>query len=142
MDLQSTVSWRDGMAFDAELDGFSFSIDADPRFGGAGAGPKPKGLTLTSLAGCTAMDVVAILGKMKVKPDSFQVHVGGDLADAHPKKFDVVAVRYVFTGDVPADKIVKAVKLSEERYCGVFATLRGNVEFTTQIEINGELIDS
>ena len=141
MSLSSSVSWRDGMTFDAELDGFKFAIDADPKFGGKGAGPKPKGLTLTSLAGCTAMDVVSILRKMKVEPSRFDVQASGDLTDEHPKRFSRIVVRYTFEGEgMDEGKIRKAVSLSEERYCGVFATLRGNVELETVIEINGQLV--
>ena len=141
MDLSSNVSWRDGMTFDAELDGFEFTIDADPKFGGRSAGPKPKGLTLTSLAGCTAMDVISILGKMKVQPTRFDVQASGDLTEEHPKRFSRIVVRYTFEGEgMDEGKIRKAVSLSEGRYCGVFATLRGNVEFETVIEINGAVV--
>lgn len=141
MDLSSSVSWRDGMTFDAELDGFKFALDADPRFGGRGAGPQPKGLTLTSLAGCTAMDVIAILKKMKAEPDRFEVSASGDLAEEHPKRFTRIVVRYVFEGEeLDEGKLRRAVSLSEERYCGVFPTLRGNVELETVIEVNGQVL--
>lgn len=141
MSLSSSVSWRDGMTFDAELDGFKFAIDADPKFGGREAGPKPKGLTLTSLAGCTAMDVISMLGKMRLEPSRFDVQASGELTDEHPKRFSTITVRYIFEGeDLDEGKLRKAVSLSEQRYCGVFATLRGNVEFETVIELNGQIL--
>ena len=71
--LESKVVWRDGMAFDAHADGHTFTIDAHETFGGQGLGPKPKSLTLTSLAGCTGMDVISILKKMRVEVRHFQV---------------------------------------------------------------------
>ena len=86
--VESKVVWRDGMAFDAHLEGFEFIIDADEQFGGQGLGPKPKGLTLTSLIGCTGMDVIAILKKMRVEVEGFEVSSVGTLADEHPKKFE------------------------------------------------------
>lgn len=139
--MQSKVVYADGMAFQAHLDGHRFMVDADPQFGGRDLGPKPKGLLLTSLAGCTGMDVVAVLKKMRVSPAKFEVVVDGELADEHPKKFTTVRVEYLFEGqDLPADKLKKAVSLSEERYCGIFATLRGNVSFETVIRCNGEVI--
>ncbi len=140
MDVDSTVSLRDGMTFGVELDGHSFTIDADPKVGGKDAGPKPKGLLLSSLAGCTAMDVISILRKMKAVPSRFDVQASGELTEDHPKKFTRIVVRYVFEGELDEGKVRKAVSLSEERYCGVFATLRGNVEFETVIEINSEVI--
>lgn len=137
---QSKVTWRDGMAFDAELEGFTFVIDADPKVGGRGLGPKPKALTLTSLAGCTAMDVIAILTKMKVALTGFEVAVDGELAEEHPKRFTDITLRYRFEGqDLPLKKLQRAVQLSEERYCGVAATLRPQATLVSEIWVNGAL---
>ena len=138
MEMQSTVVWTDGMAFDVELEGFHFAIDADAEFGGRGLGPKPKGLLLSSLIGCTAMDVIAILGKMRVVPATFEVSADSVLTDDHPKKFQTITLRYSFTGDdLPPNKVRRAVSLSEERYCGVRATLAPVVEIGHEIWVNG-----
>ncbi len=126
------------MAFEAELEGHRFMIDAYAEFGGRGLGPAPKGLLLSALAGCTALDVVSILEKMRVKPRRFEVKAEGQLAEEHPKRFLRIVVTYSFEGDdLPLDKLKKAVALSEERYCGVSATLRGNVELVSEIRVNG-----
>ena len=117
---KSTVSWKGKMAFEAEIEGKKFMIDADERVGGENQGPTPKPLMLTSLAGCTGMDVVSILKKMRVELDNFQVNVEGELTEEHPKHFVKMMVTYEFWGkNLPYDKIKKAVDLSEERYCGV-----------------------
>ena len=117
---KSTVSWKGKMAFEAEIEGKKFMIDADEKVGGENQGPTPKPLMLTSLAGCTGMDVVSILKKMRVELDNFQVSVEGELTDEHPKHFVKMMVTYEFWGkNLPLDKIKKAVNLSEERYCGV-----------------------
>jgi len=129
------------MAFQAHLDGHRFMVDADSQFGGRDLGPKPKGLLLTALAGCTGMDVISILQKMRVAPTHFEVVVDGDLADEHPKKFTTIRTEYLFEGEgLPVDKLKKAVNLSEERYCGISATLRGNVKMETVIKVNGEVV--
>ena len=142
MALESKVVWKDGMAFEAHIEGFQFMIDADEQFGGRGLGPKPKGLTLTSLAGCTSMDVVSILTKMRVELDGFSVEAVGTLVDEHPKKFDRITLRYNFEGkDLPLKKIERAVFLSEDRYCGVSATLTPTVEVVSEIWVNGERIE-
>lgn len=140
--METSVVHTEGMAFEVELDGHRFMVDADPQFGGTNKGPKPKGLLLSSLAGCTAMDVISILGKMRVEPARFEVKVDADLADEHPKKFVRIRVRYFFEGeDLPLDKLFKAVSLSEERYCGVSATLRGVVPMETVVLVNGEVVN-
>ena len=137
--MDSKVVWQNGMAFEAHLDGFNFTIDADAAVGGQGKGPKPKGLTLVSLAGCTAMDVISILKKMRVEPDHFEVGTEGKLTAEHPKKFTDIVVTYKFRGkDLPLDKIKRAIELSMENYCGVSATLKPAVNISAEIYINDQ----
>ncbi len=140
--METKVVLQDGMAFTAHIDGFEFTIDASPRVGGQDRGPRPKGLTLISLAGCTAMDVVSILRKMKQDVTGFSVEVGGELADEHPRKFDAITVRYRLEGNIDPDRARRAVALSEDRYCGVSATLKPGVPMQTEIWINGERLEA
>ena len=142
MKKSAKVVWQKGMAFEAHLDGFQFFIDADVEVGGENKGPKPKGLTMISLAGCTGMDVISILKKMRVNVDHFAVTTDSEIADDHPMKFDKIVIKYMLEGkDLPPDKVKKAVSLSEERYCGVTATLQPQVKITNEIFINGEKLD-
>lgn len=139
--MEANIIWQQGMAFKAHLDGFELTIDAGRDVGGSGRGPKPKGLTLVSLAGCTGMDVIAILKKMRIKPDYFEVRTDAVLADEHPRVIREIVVKYIFRGtDLPADKIKKAVNLSEERYCGVSATLKPTVKLRSQILLNDQTV--
>lgn len=123
-DLESAVTLQAQMHFIGELEGHAFSIDADPKVGGQGLGPKPKGLVLTALAGCTGMDVISILRKMRIEPEAFSVSAEADLTDEHPKVFSRIRLTYRFKGDVPRDKAEKAINLSQDRYCGVSAMLK------------------
>ncbi|MFO8063823.1 MAG: OsmC family protein [Spirochaetota bacterium] len=126
------ITHRDGLSFDADLQGHNIPLDADESVGGQNYGPTPKPLMLTSLAGCTGMDVAAILSKMQMPYDSFEVEVEGDVGDSHPKTYTDIRLRYVFRGDqLDSEKIEKAVKLSQEKYCGVSAMLRevSNLEY-------------
>jgi len=137
--MEGKVIWNDGMSFTGKLDGFDLIIDADEKVGGENLGPMPKGLTLISLAGCTGMDVISILKKMRVEVDSFEVSTQATLTEEHPKKFKTIKVTYELKGnDIPFEKVKKAVTLSEERYCGVSATLKSSVEITNEIFINGK----
>jgi putative redox protein len=139
--MDAKVVWQDEMSFDVELDGFHLTIDADATVGGRGLGPKPKGLLLVSLVGCTGMDVVAILKKMRVAIAGLEVSAQGQLSEDHPKKFEEIVVRYAFRGDdLPHHKLRRAVQLSEERYCGVRATLVPNVRIRNEIRVNGETL--
>lgn len=130
------VSWQDKMAFEAEVNGHKIMLDAAEAVGGEDRGPRPKPLMLTALAGCTGMDVISILKKMRVNVEDFNVVVEGDLTDEHPKQYYKMNVIYEFKGkDLPLDKLKKAVSLSEERYCGVSALYKKAIELTSEIKI-------
>jgi putative redox protein len=131
------VGWIDKMAFETEINGHKIVIDADEKVGGLDRGPRPKPFMLLSLAGCTAMDVISILGKMRVELDDFKVKVSGDLTEEHPKHFYRMHVTYEFWGkNLPMAKLEKAVNLSEERYCGVSAVYKKALELSSEIVIH------
>ena len=110
------------MAFEADVYGHKIMLDASEAGGGENRGPRPKPLLLAALAGCTGMDVVSILKKMRVEVEAFNVVVEGDLTEEHPKQYAKMHIIYEFKGkDLPMDKLEKAINLSEERYCGVSA---------------------
>ena len=124
------------MAFEAEISGHKILLDAKTEVGGENKGPQPKPFMLAALGGCTAMDVISILKKMRIELEKFNVIVEGDLTEDHPKHFYKMHVIYEFTGkNLPLDKLQKAVELSEERYCGVSAVYRKAMEVTSEIKI-------
>lgn len=134
--MEAKARWVDGMAFEAELNGHKIIIDAEEKFGGKDRGPRPKGLTLVSLIGCTGMDVVSLLYKMKVPFENFELDTHTELTDQHPKVFKDIEIIYIFYGknlEQYKDKIEKAVRLSQERYCGVSAMLKKNSNLTYKI---------
>ena len=93
----------------------------------------PMQLLLLSLGGCTGMDVISILNKMKVPPEEFTMEIEGERATEHPKVYTKIKITYKFKG-VPREKAEKAVKLSMEKYCSVSAMLRkGGVEISHEI---------
>jgi putative redox protein len=128
--------WQDNMAFEAEVNGFKIMLDAEPAVGGENRGPRPKPLTLVSLAGCTGMDVISILKKMRIEPDYFNVAVEGDMTEEHPRYYHKMNVIYEIKGkDIDIEKVEKAVNLSRDRYCGVFALLKQGAEITYEIRL-------
>lgn len=130
------VSWTGEMAFEADVNGFKLVIDADEKVGGQNKGPRPKPLTLASLGGCTAMDVISILKKMRVEPTWFNVEVEGELTDEHPKYYHTIRLTYQFKGEnLEMEKLQKAVELSQERYCGVSALLSKGAKIESKIEV-------
>jgi putative redox protein len=136
--MDSKVVLKDGMHFVGELEGFEIPIDANVSVGGQNKGPRPKGLLLTSLAACTAMDVISILRKMRIEPESFSVEARADVTDDHPKVFKAIHITYTLKGrDIAKDKVEKAVQLSQEKYCGVSAMLKKAAPVEYDIVIEG-----
>ena len=130
------MSWTDKVAFETDMDGHKLIIDATQESGGSDLGPRPKKLMLTALAGCTGVDVIMILKKMKVEPEAFNVIVEADVTDEHPKHYSKMKVIYQFKGkNLPMEKLEKAVKLSEEKYCGVTAVYKKAMEMETEIRV-------
>lgn len=130
------INWKGNMAFEFEADGHKMTFDADPAVGGEGLGPKPKPFMLYALAGCTGMDVVSILKKMRVDLTDVNVAVEAEMTEDHPKQFTSMHVIYTFTGkDLPLEKLEKAVSLSEERYCGVSAVYKKAIPVSNEIRV-------
>jgi len=122
--MKSTVKWNSGMAFTAHQGGHAIDLDAPRESGGMDSGSSPKGLLLSALGGCTGVDVVSILEKMRVPLEGFEVQATAELTEEHPKVFKSIHLRYAFRGkDLPVEKLEKAVILSMDRYCGVSAML-------------------
>lgn len=112
-------------------------VDASSSAGGKNAGPRPKPLLMASLAGCTGMDVISILKKMKVEVTGLELKVEGQLTDEHPKQFTAMHLIYEFTGkSLPLEKIKHAIELSLDKYCGVYATLKKAIDISYEIKIN------
>ena len=121
-----TTRWLGEMAFESNNpSGHTVRIDAGEESGGSGAGLRPKALMLSSLAGCSGLDVASLIKKMKLEVDDFKIETIANLTDEHPKYYDSVVIEYHFTGaNLKEDKLKKAVDLSVEKYCGVMEMFR------------------
>jgi putative redox protein len=113
-------------------DRVSFHLDSGPHV----ADPSPTQVLLASVAACTGMDVIAILRKKRQQVTGYDIDIVGDRADEHPRRFTKMAIVHRFHGvnlSIPA--IEEAIRLSEEKYCSVSATLRGSVEIVSRYEV-------
>ncbi|MCK9558663.1 MAG: OsmC family protein [Candidatus Cloacimonetes bacterium] len=132
------TKWTGDLSFDSLVAGHHVMMDVDKEHGGNDTGPRPKSLLLTALAGCSGMDVVSILQKMQVKDYSFEMEAEGEPTKDHPVVYHTITIAYKFTGsNLPEDKIVKAVTLSTEKYCGVYAMLKEAAKVVVKVLING-----
>jgi len=128
------MKWLRNLAFESNMDGHSLITDATIEVGGDGKGVSPKKLMLTALAGCTGIDMSLILKKMRVTVDDIKVSVEGELTEEKPSYYKNMHIIYEFFGNnLPHQKIKRAVKLSEEEYCGVSALYKQVIPVTSEI---------
>lgn len=118
--------------------GFRLEMDNELEHGGSGEGFSPKNLLLISLAGCTGMDVLSTLRKMRQEVTGYRLAVKGWEHNEHPRKFDKILVEHIIEGrNLNPAMVNRALKLSHEKYCGVSASLAGAVE----IEMTARLVE-
>jgi putative redox protein len=134
------IFWKRKMEFEGKTEsGYSVLIDAKPELGGEERGPGPMELVMVALGGCTAMDVVSILKKMRVDLESMTINIDSERALEHPKVFTKINIEYNFTGkDIKEENVKKAIELSQEKYCSVSAMLKEKAEITYKWNIINE----
>jgi putative redox protein len=102
-------------------------------------GMKAADLLLLSLIGCSAHDVAAILQKQRQKVSLLRVSAEGEQDSDPPWRFRKIRIRYKMVGQNLSESFIKrAIELSQEKYCSVYATLRDAVEITSDYEIIAE----
>lgn len=130
------VKWNGNKCFEAQISDHKIIMDLDEDGGGENKGPRPKPLMLASLGGCTGLDVISILKKMRIEPDYFNMVIEADQTEDIPKRYYRIKIWYEFKGDnLPVDKIKQAIDLSHEKYCGVSAVYKKSIELTYEIRI-------
>jgi putative redox protein len=132
---RAKLAWQSALRFSAEpASGHGLTVDSVARPGHAGPGPME--LMLIGIAGCTAMDVVSILEKLRQRFSGLDIEIVGDRAEQHPKRLTAITITYRVRGEgLERDKVERAVELSHSTYCSAVASLREDCKVTTSIEI-------
>ncbi len=111
-------------------------MDGSPDIGGQNMGMRPMQLLLTSLAGCSSMDVLSILQKKRQEISDFQVKITGEREkDVVPALFRKIHLHFMVSGpDISPEKVARAIQLSLEKYCSVAKTLEPTAQITSSFE--------
>ena len=126
--------YQGGMNFTTLVHGHSITIDLTKAAGGDDAGPGPKILMLVSLAGCTGVDIVSLLKKMKANFSDFSINVKAHLTEVHPVIYDDVTITYsIKVSKADESKVEKAITLSQDKYCGVSEMFRAFAKLSNKI---------
>lgn len=135
--MKTTTKWVEKLAFDAVSDnGHTIRLDTTVAGGSLDSGMSPKKLLLASLAGCSGIDVVEILNKMRVPFTILEIDAEAEQTETHPKVFTFI--KMIYRSDVAKenmDKLQRAVQLSHESYCGISAMLKKHCDITYEIQL-------
>lgn len=124
--MEAKVSWqKEGLRFIGHVEG-SPDVTMDSE-----NGPTPMELVLMALGGCTGMDVISILQKMRKDVKDFEINLSAERAQEYPKVFTKIHLEYVIYGsNIDENSVKRAIELSQEKYCGVGAMLKRSGEIT------------
>jgi putative redox protein len=138
-EVSVTMRLAEGMHFIGE-NAAGLKVDLDSPVSGSGSGPSPMALVLMSLAGCSGMDVIAIMRKKRQPVQGLEVLAHGTRGEEYPKPYTTIRLEFRFTGaEISPEACVQAIELSRDRYCPVWAMLRaGGVEISYSYEISAQ----
>jgi len=131
-------SWKENMTFSAD-DGLGHEVlmDLGEESGGNNEGFRPMPLLLAGLGGCMGVDVKIILDKMKVGFTSLDLEIEADMdEDTVPRIYKEIRVVFRFAGDnLEMEKLERAIRLAEDKYCNVSAILGKTCKLVYKAEI-------
>ncbi len=126
------LDWEGDLRFRGAAGALSMVLDSDGQ-----AGPSPVQALAFALAGCMSIDVVHILTKGRLPLRGLRAHLEAERRPQDPKRLVGVRLHFVVTGEVPPDKVERAIALSRERYCSVWHSLRPDIAFLTSFAVAG-----
>lgn len=138
--MQAKTVWKEKMKFTGESGGHSINLDTKSPVGNDSA-LTPKELVAIGVAGCTAMDVVALMRKFKQPLEAFEVRADAPVVEkVHPPVFKEISLTFDLKGKLDKEKVIEAVRLSQTKYCAVSAMLADSLPIHYKIILNGEEI--
>ena len=135
--MNISVNWVDGMLMVGKShSGHSITMDGPPEIGGENLGVRPMEMLLLGVAGCTMIDVVTTLKKMRQDLTNCETKLSAERADEHPKVFTDIHIQFIVKGqDLDPKKVEKAITLSAEKYCSASIMLGKTASITHDFEI-------
>ena len=135
--MNISVNWVDGMLMVGKShSGHSITMDGPPEIGGENLGVRPMEMLLLGVAGCTMIDVVTTLKKMRQDLTNFETKLSAERADEHPKVFTDIHIQFIVKGqDLDPKKVEKAITLSAEKYCSASIMLGKTASITHDFKI-------
>ncbi len=134
--MNASMTWIENMKFICDNHGLKITIDAAPEHGGSDTGPTPKELVLDAMMGCTGMDVVSMLKKMRQEILDFKMDIVAEKTTIHPIYFKSAILTFKLSGNIEPEKAIKAVDSSLTKYCGVNYMMSKCCDITYRLILN------
>lgn len=129
--LLTELTWEGGLLFTAQSNGQQWQLDGETR-----SAASPVQALAAALAGCMSIDIVQILTRGRLPLAAMEARLEAARADEDPRRFTSMRLHLVLTGDIPTDRIERAIALSREKYCSVWHSLRQDLKLVTSFEVN------
>jgi len=135
--MKANIKQIKGCSFIGKADSNHWvAIDTPKETCGLDAASTPMELVLFALGSCSGADVLSILDKKKVSLKGFEINIDAERSESYPKVFTKINLEYVFYGQaIKSEHVERAIKLSQEKYCSVYAMLKNSVNITSSIKI-------
>ena len=135
--MNLSVNWVDGMLMVGKShSGHSITMDGPIEIGGENLGVRPMEMLLLGVAGCTMIDVVTTLKKMRQDLSHCETKINAERANEHPKVFTDIHIHFIVKGkNLDSKKVDKAIKLSAEKYCSASIMLGKTAKITHDFEV-------
>ena len=135
--MNISVKWVDGLLMVGKSDsGHTITMDGPPESGGENLGVRPMEMLLLGVAGCTMIDVVTTLKKMRQDLSHCETKISAERANEHPKVFTDIHIKFIVKGkDLDSKKVDKAITLSAEKYCSASIMLGKTAKITHDFEV-------
>jgi putative redox protein len=129
-DVLVDLEWLGENRVRARAGSSEITMDSPPL-----AGPSPVETLAIALAGCMAMDVLVVMKRGRFELEALRARLVAERAAGEPRRIVRVDLRFTLAGQVPADRVARAIQLSRDKYCSVWHTMRPDVELTTSFEV-------
>lgn len=131
-DIELHLEWLGEMRVRARAGAAELTMDSPPT-----AGPSPVQALAMALAGCMAMDVLVVMKRGRFELSGLRARLVAERAPDEPRRIVKADLRFTLEGDVPADRVARALQLSRDKYCSVWHSMRPDIELTTSFEVQG-----
>ncbi|MDC0553314.1 OsmC family protein [Candidatus Pseudothioglobus singularis] len=135
--MNISVNWVDGLLMVGKSDsGHTITMDGPPESGGENLGVRPMEILLLGVAGCTMIDVVTTLKKMRQELSHLETKINAERATDHPKVFTDIHIQFILKGqNLDEKKVDKAITLSAEKYCSASIMLGETATISHDFEV-------